>query len=392
MTSYHYLIIGGGMAASAAINGIRSVDAQGAIGLITAEIDPPYDRPPLSKGLWQGDTSIEDIRHELPDGVGLHTERHVTSVEIARKAIKDNQDQIYTYEKLLLATGGRPKQLPFAADKQILYYRTLHDYCRLRKLMEAYERVAVIGGGFIGSELAAALRNSGKEVILIFPEKGICARLFPEDVSGYLNRYYKSKGVTILPRTQVKDVQGKLGAYVLQTDKNEEIAAEVIVAGIGIQPNTELAEEAGLRVDNGILVNHALQTSDPDIYAAGDVANFEDIVLGKRRRVEHEDNVITMGKAAGRAMAGANVTYDHSPMFYSDLFDLSYEAVGELNAKLDTFADWQEDYAKGVIYYLQNRRVRGVLLWNVWDQVEKARQLIADGKEWHTDQLAGKIT
>ncbi|MGB5048685.1 MAG: FAD-dependent oxidoreductase, partial [Caldilineaceae bacterium] len=160
---------------------------------------------------------------------------------------------------------------------------------------------------------------------------------------------------------------------------------------IGVQPNVALATAAGLTVDKGVVVNRMLQTSHADVYAAGDVANFYDSVLGVQRRVEHEDNANQMGKAAGRAMAGDTTPYDYSPMFYSDLFDLGYEAVGEISSRLETVIDWQEPYQTGVIYYLKDQRVRGVLLWNVWGQVEAARDLIAAGQMVTPQALAGRI-
>ena len=147
----------------------------------------------------------------------------------------------------------------------------------------------------------------------------------------------------------------------------------------------------GLDVGDGVVVNSSLQTSHTNIYAAGDVASFYDEVLGTRRRVEHEDAANSMGKAAGRAMAGETVHYTYSPMFYSDLFDLGYEAVGNLDSRLETVADWQEKFDTGVIYYLQDKRVRGVLLWNVWGKVEEARHLIAEGKEVSPEALIGRI-
>ena len=164
----------------------------------------------------------------------------------------------------------------------------------------------------------------------------------------------------------------------VRTRSRRAFEVDGVVAGIGIRPNTELAVQSGLDVENGIIVNEHLQTSAPDVFAAGDVANFHHSALEKRMRVEHEDNAIQMGRLAGRNMAGANESYTHIPMFYSDLFDLGYEAVGEINSKMETVADWHEPFQKGVIYYLNpsDQRVRGVLLWNVWDQVDNARALI----------------
>jgi NADPH-dependent 2,4-dienoyl-CoA reductase/sulfur reductase-like enzyme len=176
------------------------------------------------------------------------------------------------------------------------------------------------------------------------------------------------------------------------TESGRRIEANGVVAGIGVQPNVGLAAAAGLKVDNGIVVNRMLQTSHADVYAAGDVANFYDSVLAVHRRVEHEDNANQMGKAAGRAMAGDTTPYEHSPMFYSDLFDLGYEAVGELDSRLETVIDWQEPYQTGVIYYLKDQRVRGVLLWNVWGQVDAARRLIREPGPFRPGDLRGRLS
>jgi NADPH-dependent 2,4-dienoyl-CoA reductase/sulfur reductase-like enzyme len=164
-----------------------------------------------------------------------------------------------------------------------------------------------------------------------------------------------------------------------------------VVAGIGIQPNVELAQAAGLKVDNGIHVDRGLRTSHPGIYSAGDVANFYNPALDGRLRVEHEDNANTMGQLAGQAMAGRTVSYDHLPSFYSDLFELGFEAVGNVDARLETVADWKEPFREGVVYYLRDARVRGVLLWNVWEQVDAARKLIAEAGPFRAENLRGRL-
>jgi NADPH-dependent 2,4-dienoyl-CoA reductase/sulfur reductase-like enzyme len=163
------------------------------------------------------------------------------------------------------------------------------------------------------------------------------------------------------------------------------------VAGIGIKPNIDLARAAGLKVEEGILVDELLQTSQPGIYAAGDAAEFYNPALGKRLRVEHEDNANSMGRQAGRNMAGAGESYTHLPFFYSDLFDLGYEAVGELDSRMETFADWKDPFKKGVIYYLKDGRVRGVLLWNVWEAVPAATALIAEPGPFQPADLKGRL-
>ncbi|RIK43007.1 MAG: pyridine nucleotide-disulfide oxidoreductase [Chloroflexi bacterium] len=387
---YTYLIIGGGMSAAAAMEGIREVDATGSVGLISSDTHPPYNRPPLSKKLWTGKTTLAKIMRKTPDHASLHLGRSAQTLDLAGKQVTDDQGEVYTYEKLLLATGGAPRRLPFGAD-HILYFRTLDDYQYLRDLAEKHDRFAVIGGGFIGSEIAAALAMQGKQVTMLFPEAGIGQRIFPPEVVNHLNQYYRDKGVEVLAGESVNGVESTGERLAVLTQSGRRIEADGVVAGIGIQPNVALAASAGLKVDNGIVVNRTLQTSHIDVYAAGDVANFYDGVLQVQRRVEHEDNANRMGRAAGRAMAGDAAPYEYSPMFYSDLFDLGYEAVGELDSRLETVIDWQEPYQTGVLYYLKDRRVRGVLLWNVWGQVEAAKALIAAGQALTPKGLVGRI-
>jgi NADPH-dependent 2,4-dienoyl-CoA reductase/sulfur reductase-like enzyme len=393
MPHYKYLIVGGGMTADAAIGGIREVDPSGLVGLIGAEPHPAYDRPPLSKGLWK-EKPLESIwRKSDRQGIDIHLGRQATALDAPNKRVTDDQGTVYTYDKLLLVTGGTPRRLPFGGD-DIIYYRTLADYERLRALAGQAQRFAVIGGGFIGSEIAAALTINGKNVVMAFPGEGIGSHMFPADLSRFLNDYYRQKGVEVLAAARVTGWKLRQGKPVLKTESaqgDREVSADAVVAGIGIQPNVDLAKAAGLKVDNGIRVDRGLRTSNPDIYAAGDVANFYNPALDQRLRVEHEDNANTMGRLAGQAMAGQTVSYDHLPFFYSDLFDLGYEAVGEVDARLETVADWKEPYRKGVIYYLRDGRIRGVLLWNVWEQVDAARKLIADAGPFSAEDLRGRL-
>lgn len=390
MAHYRYLIIGGGLSAAAAVTGIRQVDEHGSIGLFSMENDPPYQRPPLSKALWKG-KPLESIWLAIDQaGVDLHLGRQVVALEPRQKTIQDDQGGVHTYEKLLLATGGTPRRLPFGGDR-VVYFRTLQDYHRLRALSAGGAPVAVIGGGFIGSEIAAALAMNGVPVSLIFPETGIGSRIFPPGLARFLNEYYASQGVQLLAGQSVAGIDERDGQVVLRTQSGKEILASGVVAGLGIQPNLELARFAGLRVGNGILVSETLLTSEPDIYAAGDVAEFYNPELGKTLRVEHEDNAKTMGLLAGRNMAGESETYYHLPFFYSDLFYLGYEAVGEVDARLDTHEDWEEPNQKGIIYYLKDGLVRGVLLWNTWDMVDSARRLIGQPASSDPAQLSKRI-
>jgi len=395
MSDYAYLIVGGGMTAAAAVEGIREIDQSGSIGLFSGEAHAPYDRPPLTKKLWKGEPLESIWRHTESQEVTLHLGRTIRHVDVRKRRVTDDQGTTYGYRKLLLATGGTPRRLPFGGE-QIIYFRTLDDYQRLRALTTSGQRFAVIGGGFIGSELAAALAMNGKSVTMIFPDAGVGGRMFPPDLAAFVSDYYQNKGVELLPGKRVGGFQTQGGRAVLKVTSaagqgEQEIVADGVVAGIGIQPNIELAQAAGLTVENGIHVDASLCTKEPDIYAAGDAANFYNPALDKRLRVEHEDNANTMGRLAGQAMAGQAVNYDHLPYFYSDLFDLGYEAVGEVDSRLETVADWQEPHRKGVVYYLQGGRVRGVLLWNVWEQVDAARKLIAEPGPFNRENLKGRL-
>jgi 3-phenylpropionate/trans-cinnamate dioxygenase ferredoxin reductase component len=388
--SYRYLIVGAGMTADAAVKGIRELDGSGTIGVVGEEPHPPYARPPLSKKLWLG-KPLESIWRGTENlGVTLHSGRRAIALDATSREVRDERGETYRYDRLLLATGGTPRRLPFGEDK-IVYFRTLDDYRRVRGLADAEGRFAVIGGGFIGSEIAAALTQNGREVTMLFPEAGIGSRVFPPDLAAFLTGLYHEKGVETLTGETVAGVRQHGKRLALVTGSGREITADGVVAGLGIALNTELATQAGLPLDNGIAVDEQLRAGTPEVFAAGDVASFHNPALGKRIRVEHEDNALAMGRQAGRNMAGAAEPYHHLPFFYSDLFELGYEAVGELDSRLVTVADWQEPYRKGVIYYLGDGRVRGVLLWNVWEQVENARKLIAEPGPIRPEDLAGRI-
>lgn len=390
MTPYDYLIVGGGMTAAAAADGIREVDSNGSIGIISAEPDAPYNRPPLSKGLWKGD-ALESIWRKSAEKLRtLHLGRVVEKILPSKKQVIDSAGNIFSYKKLLLATGGTPRRLPFN-DSEIIYFRTLSDYQRLRKLTEAGRRFAIIGGGFIGTEMAAALAANGKTVVLIFPGQEIGERLFPASLARYVSGVYRDKGVELAPGQKVVAIEPCGGQRMVRTASGRGIVVDAVVAGIGLEPNIKLAQNAGLSTNNGIVVDEFLRTNNLDIYAAGDVAEFYNPTLAKRMRVEHEDNANTAGRLVGRNMAGALEVYDHLPSFYSDMFELGYEAVGEVDSRLVTFADWKRSNEEGVVYYLKDGRVRGVLLWNVWGQVDAARALIAESGPFTPENLKGRL-
>jgi NADPH-dependent 2,4-dienoyl-CoA reductase/sulfur reductase-like enzyme len=379
MGTFRYLIVGGGMTADAACHGIRDVDPEGTIGLVGEEPVAPYARPPLSKALWKGKEESSVWRGTTELDVELLLGRRVVSLDLDARTATDDTGESHGYERLLLATGGSPRRLG-SADDGVVYYRTLETYRQLRERAGEGVRVAVVGGGFIGSEIAAALALNGCAVTIVFPDRGIGARLFPADLSTFVNDYYRSHDVDVRPGTKVESIARADGLFRLETN-GEPLEADVVVAGLGIVPRTDLAEDAGLEVDDGILVDDRGRVHGrEDVFAAGDVARFPVPALGGTRRVEHEDHANTHGRQVGANMAGADEPYAHLPFFYSDLFDLGYEAVGDVDARLDTVAEWAEPNRKGVVCYVEDGKPRGFLLWDVWGRVDAARTLIGEGE------------
>ncbi|MCC6147239.1 MAG: NAD(P)/FAD-dependent oxidoreductase [Anaerolineaceae bacterium] len=378
MKKYTYIIVGGGMTAAAAVDGIRSIDQEGSIAIFTDEQHPPYKRPPLSKGLWLG-RPVEKVWFKLGrhNAVDVFIGQRIEKLDVAHKTVTDFAGKSYHYEKLLLATGGSPKKLPVGTTHpHVIYYRGFADYEMLQSLSGPSKLIGIVGGGFIGSEIAAVLNKTGTDVVMIFPEEGIGANVYPKDLTSFLTQYFISKGVKVVTGDMVKDIQVDNDQLSLITERGQWNSLDAIVVGAGIKPNTDLAEKANLKVDNGIVVDEFLQTSAPDIYAAGDVANFWYGRLGERKRVEHEDNALTMGKIAGQNMAGEKIAYTHLPAFYSDIFDLGYEAVGELSSSLSTESFWKDQYKEGVIFYHNGQSIRGVLLWNMRNKLDPAREMI----------------
>jgi 3-phenylpropionate/trans-cinnamate dioxygenase ferredoxin reductase component len=375
MESTRYLIVGGGMTGDAAVKGIRERDVDGSIVLVSAERHPPYARPPLTKGLWSGADEAKIWRGTEAAGADLRLGRRIVSLDLDRRRATDDAGDEYSWEKLLLATGGHPRTIP--GTEGVVYYRTLDDYRGVRARAHEGARVIVIGGGFIGSEIAASLSANGCVVTMVFPEAGISSRVLPAELSAYVTEDYRKRGVEVLTEETVETAS----AGSVTTGSGRTIEADLVIAGLGLEPATELAEVAGLEIDNGIVVDEFGRVAGhADVFAAGDVASFPVGPLGRRFRVEHEDHAKSHGRAVGANMAGADAPYDHLPFFYSDMFDLGYEAVGQVDSRLETVERWQEPNRKGIVAYLDEaRRPRGFLYWNVWDHVARGRELISAG-------------
>lgn len=377
---YDFLIIGGGMAADAAAKGIRKQGATGSIGIVGEEPTEPFPRPALSKKLWNdADFTEADAALDTAGKTGatVYLESRVVSVDPAAHVATTEGGDTFGYATLLVATGGHPRQIDgLEPSDRVIYFRTLTDYRRLRALAADKPDVVVVGGGYIGSEITAALAQHGCSVTVVHPDELLGARTFPASVSRRFHALFEDAGVQVHGGLRVQSGEQDGAAVTLHLSDGSSLRATLVVIGLGIEPaGAVLGDDVRHSEDGGIAVDERLATSAPDVYAAGDVAEYPDVILG-RRRVEHVDNATTMGATAGRIMAGSEETYDHTPMFYSDVFGHGYEAVGTLDSSLETVVD-ERDGGATVVYYLDDDAVRGVLLWQCDSGLDEAIALLA---------------
>ncbi|XP_002720337.1 apoptosis-inducing factor 1, mitochondrial isoform X1 [Oryctolagus cuniculus] len=467
-----FLLIGGGTAAFAAARSIRARDPGARVLIVSEDPELPYMRPPLSKELWFSDdpnvtktlrfkqwngkersiyfqppsfyVSAQDLPHIENGGVAVLTGKKVVQLDVRGNMVKLNDGSQITYEKCLIATGGTPRNLS-AIDRagaevksRTTLFRKIGDFRALEKISREVKSITIIGGGFLGSELACALgrkaRASGKEVIQLFPEKGNMGKILPEYLSNWTMEKVRREGVKVMPNAIVQSVGVSGGKLLIKLKDGRKVETDHIVAAVGLEPNVELAKTGGLEIDSdfgGFRVNAELQARS-NIWVAGDAACFYDIKLG-RRRVEHHDHAVVSGRLAGENMTGAAKPYWHQSMFWSDLGpDVGYEAIGLVDSSLPTVGVFAkataqdspksateqsgtgirseseteleaseitippstpgvpqapaqgEDYGKGVIFYLRDKVVVGIVLWNIFNRMPIARKIIKDGEQ-HED-------
>ncbi|KAL6463059.1 hypothetical protein MHYP_G00274500 [Metynnis hypsauchen] len=468
-----YLLIGGGTASFAAARSIRARDPGARVLIVTDEADLPYMRPPLSKELWFSDdpavtetlrfkqwngkersiyfqpssfyVSPMELESVENGGVAVLTGKKVVHMDVRGNKVKLSDGAEISYDKCLIATGGIPRNLQVIeraseeVTERTTLFRKIEDFKALEKVSRELKSITIIGGGFLGSELACALgRRSadlGLEVVQMFPEKGNMGKVLPEYLSNWTTEKVKKEGVKVLAEAVVKNVSYKDGKLEIKLKDGRTVKTDHIVAAVGLEPSVELAKSAGLEIDSdfgGFRVNAELQARS-NIWVAGDAACFYDIKLG-RRRVEHHDHAVVSGRLAGENMTGARKPYWHQSMFWSDLGpDVGYEAIGIVDSSLPTVGVFakatakdtpkaateqsgtgirseseteavagpiagpiavgtapalpppqKEDYGKGVIFYLRDKVVVGIVLWNVFNRMPIARKIIKDGEE-HAD-------
>ncbi|KXJ12564.1 Apoptosis-inducing factor 1, mitochondrial [Exaiptasia diaphana] len=466
-----YVLIGGGTASFAAYRAIRKGDPKAQVLIIGEEEHPPYMRPPLSKEFWYGDddVAVANLRfkqwngkersilfepdsfycspQELPTkeegGVAFLKNKKVVSVNPKdKKVILDDGKEI-EYGKLLLATGGSPKSLPVFENatenikSKVTLFRKITDFQSLDKITQTAKSIVVVGGGFLGSELACALGHKAKKnqmsVTQIYPEKGNMAKVLPKYLSSWTTNKVKNEGVHVVPESKISSVSMNGSQVELSLENGLKINADHVIVAVGLDANVDLAKSAGLEVDRnlgGFHVNSELEARS-NIWVAGDAACFYDPNLG-RRRVEHHDHAVVSGRLAGENMTGAGKPYWHQSMFWSDLGpEVGYEAIGLVDSSLPTVGVWakatkqdtpkavveatgesirsetektseqkpkskyvevklpkpepeeKEEFGKGVVFYLQDKKVVGVVMWNVFNRMPIARKVIKEGRTWN---------
>lgn len=336
MKTCKYLIIGAGLGGHQAAAGIRKLDKQGEVLLVGQEPRRPYHRPPLTKEYMQGKKPMEKAFCEGADfyaanGIELLTSRSVSQLDAAGKLARLDNDLEVRFQKCIYATGGRPVQLdiPGADHPGVFYFRTMDDASAVSAAANSASGVAVVGGGFIGMELASSLTQRGRQVHIIDSGPYVWRRFADRQLSEYAMNYCAARGVKFHTGQRAEEVRLSGGKTVgLATSTGEQIDADLVIIAAGIVPNVELARQAGLACENGVMVNDRMQSSHADIYAVGDVANYPDPFFNKRRRVEHWGQADYTGDLAGRNAAGAQEPYNLLSYIWSDIFDLHLEFAG----------------------------------------------------------------
>lgn len=336
MDTTQYLLIGGGLACSQAAKQLRQLAPQATITLVAEESYVPYDRPPLSKDFLRGETAREQLFFDPPaffesQQINVKLRTTVMRLDPATKTAWLSDGRTLRFEKALIATGGRPVRLkiPGADLAGVHYFRTLDDATALAAVASAGSRAVLIGAGFIGLEVAASLTQRGVAVTVIETGPHIWPRFAGEALARVIQQHCTAKGVTFRTGESVTEIQRHNQAFSITLKSGAALPCDFLCIGVGIVPNVELAQQAGLAVENGIVVDEYLQTSHPDIYAAGDVARYVDPLFGTRRRVEHWGHAEYSGQLAARNMAGAHEPYDLLTYVWSDIFDLHLEFAGD---------------------------------------------------------------
>jgi NADPH-dependent 2,4-dienoyl-CoA reductase/sulfur reductase-like enzyme len=337
MNHSNIVILGGGMVAGYAAKQLVELGLpSGELAIVSADNAVPYERPPLSKGFLAGKDSEDSIKINPEDfykqhGIEVRLRCEVANVNVKRKRLILQDSEEFGFQKLIIATGARPRTLGIPGSKlqNLFYLRTLNHSKTIRDAAEKAKHAVVIGGGFIGMEVAAVLAQKEIEVSMVLNDDRVFHRLFSPEMSSFFETYYRDRGVRLIKSMSVKEFRGDEAVKTAVLRDGQNIQCDLVVAGIGVRPAIDVVTNSGLDLGDGILVNEYLQTRHPDVFAAGDVANYQDVLFGKRRRVEHWDNAVTQGQYCARSLMGDRTPFRHVPYYFSDVFDLSYEYWGD---------------------------------------------------------------
>jgi 3-phenylpropionate/trans-cinnamate dioxygenase ferredoxin reductase component len=382
-----FLLIGGGFASGHCASELRKRGAEGSIVLVGREPEPPYERPPLSKEYLRGEAARDDAYVHPPDwyeenGVELRTGTNVMGLDLKARTAKLQGGEELEFEKALIATGANVNILRVegAGQEGIHYLRAFGNADGIREAAEGAARVVLIGGSYIGCEVAASLTAKGTECAIVTMEEVVLSRTFGEEVGRWFHELLESKGVVIHGGETLEAFEGEGNVKAVVTESGKVVEGDCVVVGAGVKPDVMLAKRAGLEVEDGIVCDETLQTPVEGVYAAGDVCSYESRVHGRRLRVEHWDVAMQQGMHAARGLMGESVPYEVVPYFFSDLADwVGLEYVGPAT-------DWDElvwrgdrDAGEFAVFYLKDGKVAGALTVEKSEDLAHARTLLADG-------------
>ena len=387
------VVIGGGLTAAKAVETLREEGFDGAITLIGEESERPYERPPLSKDYLQGKSTSDELYVHAEGWYGEHDvdarfgDAAVSIGRDGRTVTLASGDRV-VYDQLLLATGSRPNilRIPGADLAGVFSLRRIGDSDQIRAAFTEAEKLVVIGAGWIGLETAAAARAAGLEVTVLEYAPLPLQRVLGDELAQYFAELHRRNGVDLRTSVSVTSIEGTDGRVSAVRVGDESLPADLVIVGVGISPNAEIASAAGLAVDNGVTVDERLRTSDPTIFAAGDVANARNTALGANIRVEHWDNAIRQGQLAAKSMLGEAVSYDWQPYFYTDQFDLGMEYVGFASAGDDVVIRGDKASGEFIAFWLSDGVLTAGMNVNIWDVNDEIRALI--GKAIDPSRLA----
>jgi NADPH-dependent 2,4-dienoyl-CoA reductase/sulfur reductase-like enzyme len=388
MKSSKYLILGGGMVAGyAAKQLVESGLKPNELTIVSADSSIPYERPPLSKSFLAGKDSEAGILISADDfyrghGIEMMLNSEADEVDPARKCVHLRAENI-GFEKIVVATGARVRTLdiPGAGLAGVYYLRTLDDSKTIRDKAGSAKRAVVIGGGFIAMEVSSVLAQKGIETTMVLPQDRIWKRFFTSPMSAFFENYYKARGIRFVKNTRVAKLNGTDTVQSAVLENGETVLCDMVVAGIGVKPATEPLLNSGIELADGIVVNEFLETNQRDIYAAGDVASYYDVLFDKHRRAEHWDNAVSQGQYCARALLGERTPFVHVPYFFSDVFDLSYEFWGDTSGVDEVIERGDVASTSFSVWWLRQKRLVAAFTMNRPEEEREAAPRLIESKQ-----------